>query len=95
MSATPPYIGGSVDRGAPCYGEDNEYVLGELLGFDTKAIAEARRRRGHLARGVTTTSAKCYDAFVNGGCAVTDPRTAPRRWSDQNSVTTSCCRIPR
>jgi crotonobetainyl-CoA:carnitine CoA-transferase CaiB-like acyl-CoA transferase len=40
MSATPPYIGGAVDRGAPCYGEDNEYVLGELLGFDTKAIAK-------------------------------------------------------
>ncbi len=40
MSATPPYIGGSVDRGAPCYGEDNEYVLGELLGYDTKAIAK-------------------------------------------------------
>lgn len=38
MSATPPYVGGSVDRGAPCYGEDNEYVLGELLGYDTKAI---------------------------------------------------------
>lgn len=40
MSATPPYIGGSVDRGAPCYGEDTEYVLGELLGYDTKAIAK-------------------------------------------------------
>jgi crotonobetainyl-CoA:carnitine CoA-transferase CaiB-like acyl-CoA transferase len=40
MSKTPPYIGGITDRGAPCYGEDNEYVLGELLGFDTKAIAK-------------------------------------------------------
>jgi crotonobetainyl-CoA:carnitine CoA-transferase CaiB-like acyl-CoA transferase len=40
MSETPTYIGGSVDRGAPCYGEDNEYVLGELLGYDTKAIAK-------------------------------------------------------
>jgi crotonobetainyl-CoA:carnitine CoA-transferase CaiB-like acyl-CoA transferase len=40
MSATPTHIGGSVDRGAPCYGEDNEYVLGELLGYDTKAIAK-------------------------------------------------------
>jgi crotonobetainyl-CoA:carnitine CoA-transferase CaiB-like acyl-CoA transferase len=40
MSTTPPYIGGSVDRGAPCYGEDTEYVLGELLGYDTRTIAK-------------------------------------------------------
>lgn len=39
MSATPPYIGGSFDRGAPCYGEDNEYVLGELLGYGSREIA--------------------------------------------------------
>jgi crotonobetainyl-CoA:carnitine CoA-transferase CaiB-like acyl-CoA transferase len=39
MSATPPYIGGLVNRGAPCYGEDNEYVLGELLGYGTREIA--------------------------------------------------------
>jgi crotonobetainyl-CoA:carnitine CoA-transferase CaiB-like acyl-CoA transferase len=39
MSETPPYAGGVVDRGAPCYGEDNEYVLGELLGFSTREIA--------------------------------------------------------
>jgi crotonobetainyl-CoA:carnitine CoA-transferase CaiB-like acyl-CoA transferase len=38
MSATPPFIGGLVDRGAPCYGEDNEYVYGELLGLSTKEI---------------------------------------------------------
>jgi crotonobetainyl-CoA:carnitine CoA-transferase CaiB-like acyl-CoA transferase len=38
MSETPPYIGGPVDRGAPCYGEDNEYVLGELLGMSTREI---------------------------------------------------------
>ena len=37
MSATPAHIGGSIDRGAPCYGEDNEYVLGELLGMSTVA----------------------------------------------------------
>ncbi len=38
MSRTPPYIGGMIDRGAPCYGEDNEYVLGEILGYTTKEI---------------------------------------------------------
>jgi crotonobetainyl-CoA:carnitine CoA-transferase CaiB-like acyl-CoA transferase len=40
MSETPPYIGGAIDRGAPCYGEDNEYVLGELLGMSTREISE-------------------------------------------------------
>jgi crotonobetainyl-CoA:carnitine CoA-transferase CaiB-like acyl-CoA transferase len=39
LSETPTYAGGQVNRGAPCYGEDNEYVLGELLGFSTKEIA--------------------------------------------------------
>ena len=29
---TPAYIGGPINRGAPCYGEDNMYVLTELLG---------------------------------------------------------------
>ncbi len=40
MSETPAYIGGAIDRGAPCYGEDNEYVYGELLGMSTTQIAE-------------------------------------------------------
>jgi crotonobetainyl-CoA:carnitine CoA-transferase CaiB-like acyl-CoA transferase len=40
MSATPPHIGGVLDRGAPGYGEDNEWVLGELLGLSTKQIGE-------------------------------------------------------
>jgi crotonobetainyl-CoA:carnitine CoA-transferase CaiB-like acyl-CoA transferase len=40
LSATPAHIGGTLDRGAPCYGEDNEWVLGELLGFGTREIAE-------------------------------------------------------
>ena len=40
MSETPPHIGGVLDRGAPGYGEDNEWVLGELLGMTTKQIAE-------------------------------------------------------
>jgi crotonobetainyl-CoA:carnitine CoA-transferase CaiB-like acyl-CoA transferase len=38
LSATPSYVGGLPDRGAPLYGEDNEYVLGELLGMDTATI---------------------------------------------------------
>jgi crotonobetainyl-CoA:carnitine CoA-transferase CaiB-like acyl-CoA transferase len=43
LSASPAYIGGRLDRGAPCYGEDNEYVYGELLGMSSreiKALAE-------------------------------------------------------
>ena len=38
LSETPAYIGGLPDRGAPCYGEDNECVLGELLGYSTRDI---------------------------------------------------------
>ena len=33
LSETPAYMGGPINRGAPCYGEDNEWVLGELLGL--------------------------------------------------------------
>jgi crotonobetainyl-CoA:carnitine CoA-transferase CaiB-like acyl-CoA transferase len=43
LSESPAYIGGRIDRGAPCYGEDNEYVYGELLGMPTaeiKALAD-------------------------------------------------------
>ena len=43
MSESPAYIGGRLDRGAPCYGEDNDYVYGELLGMSSqeiKALAE-------------------------------------------------------
>jgi crotonobetainyl-CoA:carnitine CoA-transferase CaiB-like acyl-CoA transferase len=32
-------MGGPIDRGAPNYGEDNDYVLGELLGFSAEEIA--------------------------------------------------------
>ncbi len=39
MSASPAYIGGRIDRGAPCYGEDNDYVYGELLGMTSGEIA--------------------------------------------------------
>ena len=38
MSESPAYIGGRIDRGAPCYGEDNHYVFGELLGMSTNEI---------------------------------------------------------
>jgi crotonobetainyl-CoA:carnitine CoA-transferase CaiB-like acyl-CoA transferase len=44
LSATPAYIGGPIDRAAPCYGEDNETILGELLGYSTSAIADLRAR---------------------------------------------------
>ncbi len=38
MSESPAYIGGRLDRGAPCYGEDNHYVYGELLGMSSQEI---------------------------------------------------------
>jgi crotonobetainyl-CoA:carnitine CoA-transferase CaiB-like acyl-CoA transferase len=43
MSESPAYIGGRIDRGAPCYGEDNHHVYGEPLGMSSqeiKALAE-------------------------------------------------------
>ena len=43
LSETPAHIGGAIDRGAPCYGEDNEYVLGEILGYTTSQISEFAR----------------------------------------------------
>lgn len=39
MSATPPYSGGIIDRGAPGYGEDNARILGELLGYSAAEVA--------------------------------------------------------
>ncbi len=38
LSESPAYIGGRIDRGAPCYGEDNHYVYGELLGMSSREI---------------------------------------------------------
>jgi hypothetical protein len=32
MRESPAYIGGRLDRGAPCYGEDNHYVYGMRIG---------------------------------------------------------------
>ncbi len=40
LSATPAYVGGPIDRGAPCYGEDNVYILRDLLGFSDAEIAK-------------------------------------------------------
>jgi crotonobetainyl-CoA:carnitine CoA-transferase CaiB-like acyl-CoA transferase len=38
LSKTPAYAGGPIDRGAPCYGEDNAYILRELLGYSPSEI---------------------------------------------------------
>ncbi len=38
LSRTPAHMGGLPDRGAPMYGEDNEAILGELLGYSSAAI---------------------------------------------------------
>ncbi|MGD1037911.1 MAG: hypothetical protein ABR878_12100 [Roseiarcus sp.] len=43
ISATPAYIGGLPDLGAPCYGEDDRYVLGELLGYLENEIGNFER----------------------------------------------------
>ena len=40
LSESPAYAGGRIDRGAPCYGEDNAYVYGELLGMTTRQIED-------------------------------------------------------
>ena len=43
FSHTPAYIGGPINRGAPGYGEDNAWLLTELLGMsasDVERLAE-------------------------------------------------------
>jgi crotonobetainyl-CoA:carnitine CoA-transferase CaiB-like acyl-CoA transferase len=40
MSGATVTVGGTLNRGAPCYGEDNAYVYGELLGISEDGIAE-------------------------------------------------------
>jgi crotonobetainyl-CoA:carnitine CoA-transferase CaiB-like acyl-CoA transferase len=40
VKLSPADVGDVLDRGAPCYGEDNEWVLGELLGYSSKEIGE-------------------------------------------------------
>ena len=39
LSETPAHIGGLPNRGAPLYGEDNQYVLTTLLGLSAEEIA--------------------------------------------------------
>lgn len=43
FSETPTYIGGRFNRSGPSYGEDTDYVLGEILGLDALRIDELRR----------------------------------------------------
>ena len=38
MSQSPAYVGGRLNRGAQCYGDDNDYVYGELLGMSPQEI---------------------------------------------------------
>ncbi len=52
-SETPPFMGGPIDRGAPCYGEDNSYVLGELLGMSTPEISRLADE-GVIAEGLAS-----------------------------------------
>ena len=43
LSRPPAYIGGPINRGAPCYGEDNVWLLTNLLGMtesDVHRLAE-------------------------------------------------------
>jgi crotonobetainyl-CoA:carnitine CoA-transferase CaiB-like acyl-CoA transferase len=40
LSATPARTGGTLRRHGPNYGEDNDYVYGEILGFSSDQIAE-------------------------------------------------------
>jgi len=43
LTTTPSHVGGLPQRGAPVYGEDNEYVLGELLGYAGSEILAFER----------------------------------------------------
>ena len=52
-SDTPPFMGGQIDRGAPCYGEDNHYVLGELLGMSSVEISRLAGE-GVIAEGLVS-----------------------------------------
>jgi crotonobetainyl-CoA:carnitine CoA-transferase CaiB-like acyl-CoA transferase len=38
LSRTPAYAGGPIDRGAPCYGEDNVHILTTLLGYSPAEV---------------------------------------------------------
>jgi crotonobetainyl-CoA:carnitine CoA-transferase CaiB-like acyl-CoA transferase len=40
FSLTPANVGGPINRGAPCLGQDNQYVYGELLGLSATELAQ-------------------------------------------------------
>jgi crotonobetainyl-CoA:carnitine CoA-transferase CaiB-like acyl-CoA transferase len=42
LAETPTHIGGRLDRSGPSYGQDNEYVLGEILKLSREEIEELR-----------------------------------------------------
>lgn len=43
LSETPPHSGGPIERGAPCYGEDNHYILTQLLGYGDADVERLAR----------------------------------------------------
>lgn len=43
LSATPAYAGGPIDRGAPCYGEDNLSILTQWLGYSESEVHDLTR----------------------------------------------------
>jgi crotonobetainyl-CoA:carnitine CoA-transferase CaiB-like acyl-CoA transferase len=45
LSGTPAHAGGSIRRGPPCIGEDDDYVLGRLLGMTASQIASLAEER--------------------------------------------------
>ncbi len=45
LSETPTYIGGRMDRSGPSYGQDNDYVLGEILKLSQAQIDELRETK--------------------------------------------------
>ena len=40
LSKTPAYAGGVINRGAPCYGEDNQHILSQMLGYSVDKIQD-------------------------------------------------------
>ena len=38
LSRTPAFVGGPINRGAPGYGEDNAWLLTELLGMSQSEV---------------------------------------------------------
>ena len=43
LAATSAYSGGPIDRGAPCYGEDNHHILTQLLGYSEAEVERLQR----------------------------------------------------